>query len=111
EFVQVLQSSAEMVNDGDDEDDNVTNTGLSFPRVNVQALGEAILALGNTGAPGTHTVNLNPNQTMTGIDFGNHRVLGEISGTKWSDLDADGVRDAGEPGIPNWTIYIDRNQN
>ena len=34
-----------------------------------------------------------------------------ISGTKWSDLDADGVRDAGEPGIANYVVYIDANHN
>ncbi len=31
----------------------------------------------------------------------------EIHGTVWNDLDADGVRDAGEPGLPNWTVSLD----
>jgi uncharacterized repeat protein (TIGR01451 family) len=34
-------------------------------------------------------------------------TTGEIHGMKWHDLDADGVKDAGEPGLPNWTIFID----
>ncbi len=33
--------------------------------------------------------------------------LSTIEGTKWNDLDGDGVRDAGEPGLPGWTIELD----
>jgi YVTN family beta-propeller protein len=36
---------------------------------------------------------------------------GEIHGTKWSDLDGDGTRDAGEPGLAGVTIYLDLNCN
>ena len=32
---------------------------------------------------------------------------GSIEGDKWSDLNNDGVRDAGEPTVPGWTIYLD----
>src|SRR5688572_3398884 len=41
------------------------------------------------------------------------RVLlsGAIAGTKFADLDGDGRRDAGEPGLSGWTIYLDLNQN
>lgn len=45
EFVDLLQQSAVIINDGDDEDDSVTNTGLDFPRVDMLALGDAIYAL------------------------------------------------------------------
>ena len=36
---------------------------------------------------------------------------GEIHGINWNDLDEDGVRDANEPGLEGWTIYLDDNQN
>lgn len=36
---------------------------------------------------------------------------GGISGFKWHDLNGDGIWDADEPGLPNWTIYIDENNN
>ncbi len=36
---------------------------------------------------------------------------GEIRGSQWNDLNGNGVRDAGEPGLANWTIYLDQNQN
>lgn len=45
EFVSLMRSSATTVNDGDDENDNVTNTGLDFPLVNVFNLAEAIYDL------------------------------------------------------------------
>ncbi|MGD1920052.1 MAG: S8 family serine peptidase [Pleurocapsa sp.] len=37
--------------------------------------------------------------------------IGTISGTKWDDLNGDGVRDENEPGLAGWTIYLDDNQN
>jgi hypothetical protein len=33
------------------------------------------------------------------------------TGVKFNDLDADGVKDAGEPGLAGWTIYVDYNNN
>ncbi|HUU82978.1 MAG TPA: S8 family serine peptidase, partial [Phycisphaerae bacterium] len=45
EYAGLLQTTGVTINDGDDEDDNVTNTGLDFPRVDVLALGDAIYAM------------------------------------------------------------------
>ncbi len=39
------------------------------------------------------------------VRFGNRGTLG-ISGSKFSDRDADGAWDAGEPGLPGWTIRL-----
>ena len=41
------------------------------------------------------------------MDFGNRQVPGELRGAKWRDLDGDGVRGIGEPGLPGWTIFLD----
>jgi 6-phosphogluconolactonase (cycloisomerase 2 family) len=62
------------------------------------------------GLPGTHTVVLSPDEIATGRDFGN-RGAGEIRGTKFNDLDGDGARDPGEPGLENWRVYLDLNNN
>ncbi|GEM_PF-2426479 len=43
ELDDLLSSTGATIKDGDDEDDNVINTGLDFGRVDVVALGEAIL--------------------------------------------------------------------
>ncbi|MEG4090313.1 SdrD B-like domain-containing protein [Microcoleus sp. Pol12B4] len=38
-------------------------------------------------------------------------VTGSISGRKFNDINANGILDVGEPGIPGFTIYIDINRN
>ncbi len=51
-------------------------------------------------------------QNVANINFGNRvNDTGSISGFKFNDLNGNGVRDSGEPGIENWTIYIDQNLN
>ncbi|MEE4376978.1 MAG: S8 family serine peptidase, partial [Candidatus Competibacteraceae bacterium] len=48
----LLSDSADSIVDGNDEDDNVDNTGKSFPRINAVALAEAISAFDpNGGTP------------------------------------------------------------
>lgn len=59
---------------------------------------------GNAGYSGTFTAE----DTVPGLDFGNFDNI-DISGVKFYDFDADGVRDAGEPGINGWTFGIDTN--
>jgi hypothetical protein len=43
EFTDRLKSTGMLINDGDDENDNVSNTGADFRRINFLALGESIL--------------------------------------------------------------------
>ena len=38
-------------------------------------------------------------------------TTGDIRGTKFHDLDANGIHDNGEPGLEDWKIYIDANNN
>jgi len=45
QFAELLQSTGTTVNDGDDENDNVTNTDLDFPRADMFALGDEMLDL------------------------------------------------------------------
>jgi hypothetical protein len=54
ELNNLLTSTGATINDGDDEDDNVSNTGLDFQRVDVFALGEAILDM--AGLPSTQQI-------------------------------------------------------
>ncbi len=51
EIADLLAVTGVTINDGDDENDNVNNTGLDFTRVDVQALGEAILAMASPPPP------------------------------------------------------------
>ncbi|NLF30932.1 MAG: hypothetical protein GX591_08610, partial [Planctomycetes bacterium] len=57
-------------------------------------------------ASGKHVVTLSPDRgDVTGVDFGNRGAL-SIAGVKYHDLDGDGVKDAGEPGLAGWTIQL-----
>lgn len=38
-------------------------------------------------------------------------LAGTIQGVAWNDLNDSGARDAGEPTLPGWTIYLDANHN
>ena len=60
-------------------------------------------------AAGGHAVSPDPAGTSGGNHFGNRRQRSPVTGTKWNDRDADGVRDAGEGGIADWEIraYVD----
>lgn len=49
-------------------------------------------------------------QNATGVNFGNWRPA-TITGTKYNDLNANGVIDGGEPGLAGWTFYVDYNNN
>ena len=57
---------------------------------------------------GGHVLTLVPGEIFTGADIANRALPGEISGTKFEDLNSDGVHDDGEPGLPGWTIYFDQ---
>ena len=97
EFQNLLSTTGVTINDGDDEDDNVVNTGLNFKRVDMMALGEAILAMDNGNPPGTHTVHLSPGEVVTGKDFGN----------KLSDDSSPFIN----PQTPNWKVQATKDFN
>ncbi len=55
-------------------------------------------------------------KTLTGGRLNAYNALiavnaGEIQGSKWHDLDNDGVWGGNEPGLVGWTLYLDQNQN
>lgn len=44
-------------------------------------------------------------QVITDVNFGNFQ-LGKICGMKFDDLNGNGVKDAGEPGLSGWRIVL-----
>ncbi|NCR49683.1 MAG: hypothetical protein GPJ12_12005, partial [Microcystis aeruginosa S11-01] len=96
EFRTLLDTTSNLIIDGDDENDNVTNTGISYPRINALALAENILNLNDSNSnpdlvnPGNnnnngsntvtntvslvHNVTLTAGQILTGINFGNQQL-------------------------------------
>ncbi len=61
-------------------------------------------------ASGRHLVTVGENEIRGDLDFGNYQT-GGITGVKWHDFNGNGTQDAGEPGIRNWNIYLDLNNN
>lgn len=49
---------------------------------------------------------------QTGVTtFGNTQAVSSITGTLFNDANADSMRGENESGLPNWSIYIDANNN
>lgn len=130
EFRNLLVSTAVSINDGDDERDNVANSGLDYPRLNVKAMADAIVAMGggsqggggDTGGSGSGDpapvdpsasggglqIDLVAGQRVTDADFGVFQ-LGQVSGRVYADLNGNGQRDDGEAGIAGATVFVDSN--
>ncbi|NET57397.1 MAG: S8 family serine peptidase [Symploca sp. SIO2E6] len=110
ELSELLDDTGATINDGDDENDNVTNTGLDFKRVDVLALGEAILNLAGEHSD-TYTVNLNPGETVTDINFGNQEIpivnagfeLGDF--TNWDVIGETSIEEAAVGSNPTEGTY------
>lgn len=67
----------------------------------------AVLPVGfvaSTPNPQTVTLSANGGATAT---FGATRVNADITGFKWNDLNGNGLRDPGEPGIAGVYVYLD----
>ena len=59
-------------------------------------------------------VTLSQGEVLMDMDFGNRRMDeggNSIRGMKYNDLNGNGQKDPGEPGIPGWTIFLDSNDN
>ena len=52
-----------------------------------------------------------PGNWLLRADSEGQSQTGSISGMKWNDLNGDGVKELGEPGLEGWTIYLDENSN
>jgi uncharacterized repeat protein (TIGR01451 family) len=61
--------------------------------------------LDGTATPNTATVALEPGDDRTDVDFG-YNAPASLGDRIWYDRDADGVQDAGEPGIPGITVTV-----
>lgn len=60
--------------------------------------------------PGTYTVTVadkTSGETYASKDFGNIPVPSTISGTVYNDLNDDGKRDTGDPGLAGLTVFLD----
>lgn len=68
------------------------------------------------GGAGTYTVTVQPGQGTYPQMFGNRQSSGttgkgQICGSKWNDLNGNGLADQGEPYLSGWTVCLDLNHN
>ena len=133
EFAQLLRESGQWITDGDDEIDNVVNTGARFKRMDFARLATLIGSLddpasggegdagegsgGGSTQPvlqqaegGVHNVSLGAGQQAGDLEFGNFQ-LGEISGAVFADADRSASQNPGEAGVAGQTVYLDANDN
>jgi hypothetical protein len=60
-----------------------------------------------TAGNGFYNVTINADDLLiSGVNFGNRALPGEIHGVKWFDENGNGVRDGGEAGQPGVTIQL-----
>lgn len=80
--------------------------GFSGLRPGTYTIAEQLKSGWRYGTPsdGTHTITVRSGETKT-AEFGNYRPA-TITGVKFDDHDVDRERDAGEPGLPDWTIGL-----
>jgi hypothetical protein len=57
-----------------------------------------------------YRLTLTSGQTLTNQNFGNYQPV-SISGQVFWDTNANHVKDAGEPGLSGWVVYLDANNN
>ena len=60
---------------------------------------------GGLGRGGPYVVTTNSGVNVSGDDFGNFKDI-TVSGVVFYDKNANGVRDAGEPGLSGWVIRV-----
>jgi hypothetical protein len=99
EFVGLLDTTGVSINDGDDEDDSVNNTGLDFKRVDMYALAQAI-----SGFSGPVGEGLGP--LLVGVQPNDGDLL------PLNNIDDDGISQIGVRNVaPNsLTLRFDENQ-
>lgn len=67
--------------------------------------------LSNVAFAQRSVISVEAGDDFTDIHFGNRALKGSIRGQKWNDLNDNGIKDDGEPGLAGWQIYIDANRN
>ncbi len=71
----------------------------------------AIDAANTAAAPATDQRGIARYNSVADIGAFEWSPGAQISGTVFSDPNANGLRDTGEPGVPDWTVYLDENGN
>ncbi len=93
---------------GDTSTVTAANGTFTLPFGGGTAVVRAVIPAGfaGTGAQ-SRTVTVATGGSVSNINFGLSQVQANITGTKFADLNGNGFRDPGEPGIPGVFVYLD----
>ena len=98
-----------------DEPFTLTNAQGDYAFVNIPADSYQVREVQQPGfrqtTPNPGSVNVTPGGIVSSVNFGNVFFVGSISGLKYNDLNANSIRDATDPPLADWQIYIDLNGN
>lgn len=107
EYRELLRQTAVRIHDGDDEDDDVVNTGGTYPRIDFPEVVRAIIGLQRQDVARAF---LSPDASLTEVDLLVTSTV-DVSGVSFHDRDGDARRDSNEPGHAGRTIFADLNDN
>ncbi|MEG3863795.1 SdrD B-like domain-containing protein [Microcoleus sp. herbarium12] len=97
------------------EPSTITNLQGNYAFVNIPADTYLVREVQQPGfrqtTPDPGPINVTSNAAIGNVNFGNVFFVGSISGLKYNDLNANSVRDATDPPLVNWQIYLDLNAN
>ncbi len=97
------------------EPNTFTNPQGNYAFVNIPADTYLVREVQQPGfrqtTPDPGPINVTSNATIGNINFGNVFFVGSISGIKYNDLNANSIRDATDPPLANWQVYLDINGN
>ncbi len=99
--VTITQTTAQ---DGSYNFTNLTDGNYTVGEVMQPGWIQTAPAVSATGLA-TYKVQISGSNAVTGEDFGNFK-LDEIKGEKFNDVNGNGIKDAGDSGIPEWQINI-----
>jgi SdrD B-like protein len=92
---------------GTDSQGNFTFPPVPFGNFTLSETVPAGFAQTAPPAPGTIAATINfAQRTSSGNVFGNRALAGMVTGVKFNDVNGNGVRDAGEPGLSGVTIRL-----
>src|SRR5262249_24698648 len=108
--IQLRNAAGQVLTAASDSSGNCSFLGLQPGTYTLSETVPAGFAQTAPALPGTFTINLSPGLNATGFLFGNRAQgqgpNGSISGTKFNDVNGNGVRDPGEPGLSGVTIQL-----
>jgi hypothetical protein len=104
--IQLLDSAGTVVaNDATDASGSYSFSNIGPGTYTVKEMQQSGWSQTAPASPGTYTVVATSGQDVSGLLFGDFK-LAMFSGNVFNDLNGNGVQNAGEPGLPTWTVEL-----